>query len=95
MPIRYYRTKDGRADYKFSFEEKSSDHWRAYILAQPSYKSRATDADSTHRLTDSGRKYICWTDRLTSQQQAESVACVWADHTQDYIRTGNKFGGRL
>jgi hypothetical protein len=95
MSNKYYRTKDGQADYKFSFEKESSSNWRAYILSQPSYRGRAEDADSTHRLTNKGRKYICWTDRLKTQEQAESVASVWADYTQDYIRTGNKFGGRL
>lgn len=83
-----YRTKDGRADYEFSFEQRSGS-WRAYIVSQPSYGSRSTDARRTHRLTDTdGRKYVCWDRPLPTLQAAKSVAAEWSDRTQDYIRYG-------
>lgn len=88
----YYRTTDGAADYRFSFEEQDDGTWRAYIERQPSYRGRDTDAHGTHRLTaDDGRRYICWTDPLGSLAEAKQVAALWADATQEYIRTGNKF----
>ena len=87
----FYRTKDGRADYHFSFEEQSDGTWRAYILDQPSYRSRDTSAHATHRLSDGSRKYVCWTDPLYSLTKAKQVASFWADKTQKYIRTGKKF----
>jgi hypothetical protein len=87
----YYRTKDGRADYRFSFEEQQDGTWRAYIEEQPSYCGRPTDAHATHRLSDNNRKYVCWTDPLKSLAEAKSVAALWADATQKYIQTGQTF----
>ena len=87
----YYRTQDGRADYLFSFEEQSDGSWRAYIENQPSYRDRPPDAHSTHRLPDGDRKYVCWTDSLWSLEEVKQVAALWANKTQDYIRTGNGF----
>lgn len=86
-----YRTKDGRADYRFSFEEQSDGSWRAFIVSQPSYNGRDEGAHSTHRLTDGGRRYICWTRSLWSLSDAQSVAALWADATQNYIRYGTPF----
>ena len=85
----YYRTQDGMADYKFSFERRSDEKWTVYILEQPTYGSRATDAVSTHRLTDAlGRYYVCWNLPLGTQSDAQRVAAIWADATQVYIQTG-------
>ncbi|HVB44423.1 MAG TPA: hypothetical protein VNF47_17225 [Streptosporangiaceae bacterium] len=85
-----YRTKDGQADYEFSFERQPGGDWRAYIVSQPSYGSRLTDADHTHRLTDrpSGRKYVCWDRPIRSQADLKQVVAVWSDLTQRYIRYG-------
>jgi hypothetical protein len=85
-----YRTMDGQADYEFSFEQQSAGDWRAYIISQPSYGSRATDPDSTHRLTDSrtGRKYVCWTTPLRTRNDLEKVVALWSDRTQRYIKYG-------
>ncbi len=87
----YYRSSDGGADYFFSFERQSSRRWRVYIEQQPSYRGRATDAHSTHRLSDGSRKYICWTRSLRTLEEAKQVAAAWADETQKYIRTGSGF----
>lgn len=86
-----YRTLDGAANYVFAFEEQSDGTWRVYIERQPSYQGRATGAHSTHRLSDGNRKYICWTQPLLSLTAAKQVAAVWADKTQEYIRTGRTF----
>jgi hypothetical protein len=85
-----YRTKDRSTDYFFSFEQKGRE-WRAYIEWQPSYGRRATGNASTHRLPDGNRKYVCWTHPLKSLEEAKKVAALWADNTQEYIRTGRKF----
>lgn len=87
----YYRTSDGAADYLFLFEEQPDGTWRAYIEQQPSYRGRATDAHSTHRLSDGDRKYVCWTEDLRTLEDAKRVAALWADKTQQYIRTGAGF----
>ena len=87
----YYRTKDGKADYKFSFEEQPSGNWRAYIEEQPSYQDRSTGVHPTHRHQDGNRYYVCWTKPLDSLENAETVAAMWADATQEYIRNGTSF----
>ena len=84
----YYRTKDGRADYSFSFEEQSDGYWRAYIEHQPSYGNRSDSSHIVHRLTDGNRHYVCWSGPLRSLAEAKQVAALWADTTQKYIRTG-------
>jgi hypothetical protein len=87
----YYRTKDGQADYAFNVERQSDGTWRSYIERQPPYQGRADDAHSTHRLSDGSRKYVCWNSPLRSEAQAKTVAAVWADATQLYIRNGKRF----
>lgn len=87
----YYRTRDGRVDYGFDILEQGPNDWRVYIKSQPSYQGRAEDADSTHRLSDSRGVYVCWTDPITSETAAKTVAASWAEGTQRYIGTG-RFG---
>lgn len=87
----FYRTKDGRVDYEFSFEEQADGSWRAYIANQPSYGNRPSGCHTTHRLSDGLRKYVCWTQKLQTLQDAKQVAAMWADKTQEYIRTGARF----
>ena len=87
----YYRSKDGKSDYLFSFEKQRDGTWMAFILKQPSYGARATDNHSTHRLQEGGRNYVCWTDPLETQEDAREVAALWADATQEYIKNGTRF----
>ena len=93
MSTIYYRTKDGRADYGFTFEHQWDGNWRAYIVSQPSYGIQNTDSHSTHRFRDEndGRYYICWTQPFRSEEDARKVAALWADATQEYIKTGRRF----
>ena len=88
MSTIYYRTKDGRTDYGFSFERQADGSWRAYIVSMPSYGLRETSLSVTHRLTDGGRYYVCWNQPLWSETDVRKVAALWADLTQVYIRTG-------
>jgi proteasome lid subunit RPN8/RPN11 len=83
-----YRTKDGRADYEFSFERRWNGEWRAYIVSQPSYGGRDTSLEKTHRYSNGRRKYVCWTTALYTQDDIRKVAALWADKTQDYIKYG-------
>jgi hypothetical protein len=87
----FYRTKDGSCDYQFSFEEQTDGIWRPYILSQPNYNGRETDQHSTHRLADDSRKYICWDRPLETLDEAKQVAAIWAEKTQEYIRSGTRF----
>jgi hypothetical protein len=83
-----YRTKDGRADYEFSFEQQRNGDWRAYIVSQPSYLGRSTSLDDTHRLKDGSRYYVCWTKPLRTTSDLRKVVALWADLTQRYIANG-------
>ena len=86
-----YRTKDGNANYGFSIERLSNGNYRVYIDGQPSYGSRNTGFESTHRLSDGGRHYVCWTGALKTLSEAKHVAARWADNTQQYIKSGRRF----
>lgn len=83
-----YRTKDGLADYRFSFERQADGNYRAYITSMPSYGTRNTSMMVTHRLLDNGRHFVCWSNPLRSLADVKQVAALWADLTQTYIKTG-------
>jgi hypothetical protein len=71
-----YRTKDGRADYEFSFERRWNGEWRAYIVSQPSYDGRDTSLEKTHRYSNWRGKYVCWTTPLYTQDDIRTVAAL-------------------
>ena len=83
-----YRTKDSEQDYEFSFEEQSDGSWRAYIVSQPSYDGHPDDSHTTHRLSEGGRKYVCWDRPIRTLAEMKTVAALWADCTQAYRKTG-------
>lgn len=91
-----YRTNDGSADYEFSFEQQPDGNWRIYVTNQPGYSGR-DEGLATHRLLDGNRQYICWKSgslplgSLPTLPEAKEVAAIWADKTQEYIRTGIGF----
>lgn len=90
----YYRTQDGRADYGFEFKTMPDGTERAYIFSQPSYQDRDESPHPTHRLTDAsnGSQYVCWDSPVRSRSDVKNIAKLWADCTQEYIKTGKRFG---
>lgn len=82
-----YRTKDGIADYEFSFEPVG-EGYRAYIVNMPSYGTRDTRLSVTHRLVSGNRYYVCWDKPLHTVENLKKVVALWSDLTQAYIRTG-------
>lgn len=82
-----YRTFPGGVDYTFDFGLVESE-WRAYIRTHPDYGSRATSAHATHRLRDAHGQYVCWDSRISTLSTCQAVAALWADCTEEYIRTG-------
>ena len=83
-----YRTKDGMADYKFSFEKQSDGSLRAYIEGMPSYGARDPDRRVTHRNTDGSRMWVCWDTPIYREDELRQIVAVWSDLTQTYIKTG-------
>jgi hypothetical protein len=86
-----YRTRDRQADYYFGFEEFTDGTFRIYILEQPGYRGRDDSSHATHRLSDSGGRFICWDSPIHGLDDAKRVAAAWADATQKYIRDGTRF----
>ena len=84
-----YTTSRGRT-YEFELKRLSDGSIRPYIVRQPSYGLRDSSCHATHRLHDNAtrRPYICWTNKLTSEQEAAKVAAGWAARTDVYIDTG-------
>jgi len=87
----YYRTYDETTNFRFSFEEQRNRTWRVYVLQQPSYQSRAAGNHAIHMLSDGYRKYICWDSPMQTFNEATRVAALWAEKTNEYIRTGQSF----
>ena len=87
-----YRTQDGRHDYGFCFAGFQDGTWRVYIVSQPGYDGRPSDAHVTHRLTDDeGNRFICWTVPITTAEGAKNIAATWAEATERYRKTGQQF----
>ena len=91
--VKFYATRDGTStrDYQFEFRQLSDGTWRAYIVRLPSYLGRDEGAHATHRLSDSHGRYVCWDRPLHSLDEAKGVAAAWAEATQRYRRTGERF----
>lgn len=88
----YYRTRDGRADYRFSFERQADQSWRIYVTAMPPSATPRGDPGTVHLIRDDlGCYYVCWTDAIRTRAHALHVASTWADAMQRYIRTGRRF----
>ena len=87
----YYRSRDGGADYIFSFELQSNGRWRVYIEQQPSYRGRSTDTHSTHRVSNGRCKSISPRRSPRTLDEAKREAAFWAEKTEQYIHTGRRF----
>lgn len=86
-----YRTKLG-TEFKFGFE-RAGDSFVIHILDQPSYGGRDDDPHTTHRHGSGDERTVCWTGPMPSLEIAKNVAGFWADYTERYILTGQKFPG--
>jgi hypothetical protein len=86
--VEYYRTKDGQADYGFSFEEQSDRTWMVYIVNQPPYDGRDDGLAATGRSFDGARHSVV-APTLETEHEARFAAARWADATQEYITHGN------
>jgi hypothetical protein len=83
-----YRTKDGLADYGFSFEQQADGSWRVYIETLPPYGDHDGCAPATRGEADGSRRFVSSDTAITTLVGAKDVAATWADKTQSYIRFG-------
>jgi len=87
-----YTSKNAGFNYVFDVNNDAGE-WRAYITNGPTnYKGRDTGGHPTHRLVDkeNNKMYVC-TDPNNKPVNAEetlSWAVMWAEFTDDYIKTG-------
>ena len=85
-----YTTSNGNT-YEFSFERQLDGSIRAYIVRQPDYGSRDSSCQTTHRLKEGERYYVCWTKNLYTMAEVKQVGADWAKRTDRYIKTGKPF----
>lgn len=83
-------SEDVKGRYNFDYRLVDGE-WRAYIRRQPDYRGRPTGLHSTHRYRDQDGYYVCWSEPLDSQEDCQTVARLWAEKTENYIRTGESF----
>ncbi|MDR2252528.1 MAG: hypothetical protein LBD97_01475 [Bifidobacteriaceae bacterium] len=84
---RLYQAWPSRRGYWFTFEHTVSG-WKIYITASPSYGGRPSGSVQTHRFGIGSRPYICWDNTIKTLSDAQAVAALWADCTENYIATG-------
>ena len=84
-----YETSNGSV-FEFSVERQLDGSIRAYIVRQPSYGSRDSSCQTTHRLKDKDedRYYVCWNELLYTMADVKKVAADWSRRTDRYIKTG-------
>lgn len=94
-----YLTKDGSLDIDFVFMDcEGTIGWRIYIITPIDYKrcspSRPEGSGSAHWLKASGEtyRYVCWSEKIESKEDAKEVARLWAECTAYYIKHGGDFG---
>lgn len=84
----YYRTKDDEEEYIFEFVTLPDGSERAYIKHHPSYQGRDQSHYHTHLCPFGGPRYISWENKVSSRNEMKCIATLWADQTQEYIKTG-------
>lgn len=84
--IKHYRSKDGRAIFKFSFAPQG-DHVAVYCLSHPPLNGRDPSVSKLH-LFSSGQ--LCFVEGRAPKdmRRAEQLAGQWAEYFLEYRRTG-------
>ena len=92
-----YRTKDGKAHYKFLYVDISG-KFEIDILSQPSYNGRDENSSVSHRLSSGrGGKKICISVGFepTTLEKAQKVSMEWGELTHRYIATGKTIDAQI
>lgn len=89
-----YRSWPKCRDYSFTFTLAGTG-WRIYINNSPDYGGRLSSSAASHRLDIAARPYICWSPDggsyaapIPTLSEAQGVAALWADCTENYIDSG-------
>lgn len=87
MTVVDYRTRDGLADYGFSIEFQLGVGWRVYIIFYPCRHDHDDSPKLPYQsISDDGRRYVNWPSKLDSVGEAKTVAGLWAELVERYLR---------
>jgi hypothetical protein len=87
MVVMDYRTQGGLADYGFSIEYLHDIGWRVYIIFQPFHQGHDDILRLPYQsIDDNGRRYVAWPAKLDNLGDAKTVAALWAELAQRYVR---------
>lgn len=75
-------------DFTFHYQNDPSNGYRAYILSMPGYGRRSESLVDTHRLKEDNRYYVCWSEKIWSEDALDAVVALWAKATVMYIVLG-------
>ncbi|MGH3547655.1 MAG: hypothetical protein ACRDQU_05955 [Pseudonocardiaceae bacterium] len=91
MAVMHYQTRDGLADYGFSIEFRPDSGWGVYIVFQPFYYGHDDGLKFPYQSIDcKGRRYVNWPAEIDSLGDAKTVAALWAELVQRYLRAEEK-----
>jgi hypothetical protein len=83
-----YQTRDGLTEYGFSIEFQSDVGWRVYIIFEPFRPGHNESLRTPYQSIDhDGRRYVDWPSKLDGLGEAKTVAALWAEIAERYLRT--------
>ena len=72
--------RDGLADFGLSIEFEPDTGWRVYIIFDPFRRSCDQNLDLPYQSIDNaGRRYVDWSSRIQTLDEAKTVARIWAE----------------
>lgn len=82
-----YRTRGRLADYGFSIEFQPDIGWRVYVIFQTFHHDDNGSLHLPYRsIGHNGRRYIDWPGKLNGLGEAKTVAGLWVELIQHYLR---------
>jgi hypothetical protein len=81
----------GNFNYVFRLTERNN-LWRIYILKRIENSQFPISLSTCHMLIDEfNHYYVCWTDPITSIDDARYIADQWAVNYHHYVHSGEDF----
>lgn len=77
-------------DFTFRYEHDSTNGYRAFIESMPGYGARSSALTATHRLKEGNRHYVCWSEKIWSEEALDAVVSLWCRASVMYIVLGGE-----
>lgn len=89
---KFYSVDYAGSSYEFEFEytHDSTNGYRAYIIRSPEYRDRSTALTKTHRIKEGNQYYVCWSEKIWSEESLDAVVALWCKATVMYIVLGGE-----